>query len=165
MTDQNQAQKIIVSDHFDIDSVVNLFEEFVDPFKEKISESDLVTPRRLLGNYLTYLVTDANNTISIMVKKHKNDIYAQCTCKDFQKNEKCKHVAIVLISMQKQIYDELKEKKASQAALEKSIKKNEEALLFWKCQNKTECLLKGFYPRCRYKCVLQCKNRQSNSLL
>lgn len=127
MSDISQSNKIVISDHFEIGSVESLFEDFVHPFTNEINRTDLLTPRRLLGNYLTYLVTDSNSTYSVMVKKVKTELSVQCNCQDYLNHEKCKHIAIVLTSMQKQIKEELNEKNVKLINLENAKKRELEA--------------------------------------
>jgi non-specific serine/threonine protein kinase len=129
MLDNSHSKKIVVSDHFNIENVEALFDVHVHPFINDISKSDQLSPRRILGNYLTYLVVDNSATFSVMIKKDKTEISAQCTCPPFQKNDTCKHIAIVLLSMQKQIIEEISEKQTNLQKLELKKKRNLEEKL------------------------------------
>lgn len=50
-------------------------------------------PRRILGNYITYLVADGNDTHSVMVNKGKSPYAIQCDCTTYNHSGKCPHIA------------------------------------------------------------------------
>ncbi|MBK8349457.1 MAG: hypothetical protein IPL08_18350 [Saprospiraceae bacterium] len=67
-------KKIVVSDHFATEKILALTDEFVTPYltgaeSEFYEKAELLKPRRLLGNYLTYLVKDVEKTYSVIIKK------------------------------------------------------------------------------------------------
>jgi hypothetical protein len=127
MSDNTQVNNIVLSDHFDSNQVKSLFEEYVKPFDGNPDLSVPIRPRRILGNYLTYLVVDKNDTYSVMVKKDKTNISVQCTCAPYLAGHKCPHISRVLISMDQQIMEELYENKVLRLALEQQKRNNEEA--------------------------------------
>ncbi|MBK8625111.1 MAG: hypothetical protein IPN86_06000 [Saprospiraceae bacterium] len=135
MSNISETNKVVISDHFDLEQVEELFENHVNPFEKSIKTTDYLAPRRLLGHYLTYIIIDNNETLSVIVKKVKSELSVQCTCQTFLKQGKCKHIAIVLSSMQKQIKDEIEEKNLKLISLE------QQKILNLEAQNKRTKLL------------------------
>jgi hypothetical protein len=76
----NEYQNIIISDHFEMEQVKLLFDTFVVPYQDV--EIATIKPRRILGNYLTYLITEEEEQFSVMIKKVNNQIQPQCTCSE-----------------------------------------------------------------------------------
>lgn len=101
------TDNVVVSDHFDKDSLAKLIDEYVEPFKHLEVVKEKIAPRRMLGNYLTYLVVDGSLTHSVMIKKNKSEISVHCDCNEFTTYHKCPHTARVLLSMDSQIQEEL----------------------------------------------------------
>jgi SNF2 family DNA or RNA helicase len=101
------TENVVVSDHIERESLLKLFAEYVEPFRHLEAVKERVSPRRILGNYLTYLVVDGQDTHSVMIKKNKTEINVHCDCKEFTNYHKCPHVARVIVSMDLQIKDEL----------------------------------------------------------
>lgn len=118
----SETPNIFVSEFIGEISIANLEDEFVRPF-EPISES--VSPRRLLGNYLTYVVKEMSDAYSVMLKKVKNQIHPHCNCIFFQSKGKCQHIAIVLKSLERQLANEKLMQQAKTKALDnKKIESN-----------------------------------------
>ena len=96
----SESQNMIISEFVGDIHIEDLHDQFVKPF-EPITES--VAPRRLLGNYLTYLVSEDKTTYSVMLKKERKNILPHCNCIPFQIYNKCRHIAIVLTSCETQL--------------------------------------------------------------
>jgi non-specific serine/threonine protein kinase len=105
-----------------------MFEEYVYPiYNTKDIEAEVIyKPRRILGNYLTYLVVDGESTHSVMLSKGKDKYNIQCDCPSFTQREKCNHSAKVLVSAKNQCAQELNAKAIEEKKLLSLIKKNEE---------------------------------------
>lgn len=101
---------VVVSDHFEKEALLKLKEEFVEPFKHLEVVKEKISPRRMLGNYLTYLVVDGPQTHSVMIKKNKDEVSVHCDCQEFANYQKCPHAARVIFSMEVQIHEELIQK-------------------------------------------------------
>ncbi|MBP6540426.1 MAG: hypothetical protein KA234_08865 [Saprospiraceae bacterium] len=123
----NEYQNIIISDHFEMEQVKLLFDTFVVPYQDV--EIATIKPRRILGNYLTYLITEEEEQFSVMIKKVNNQIQPQCTCSEFNNKSRCIHIAQVLTSMERQINEELHHKKIQIEVLENKKKHYDEAKL------------------------------------
>ncbi len=128
MDSENQIEKIIISDHIDIQKVEEMFDEFVYPvFGSKEIDLELHhKPRRLLGNYLTYLVHEGDNTHSVMINKSKEKYTVQCDCAIFNDTGKCMHIAQVLVSMKNQNQHEINQLRLNEVKVMVQNKKNEE---------------------------------------
>lgn len=121
----SESQNMIISEFVGDIHIEDLHDQFVKPF-EPITES--VAPRRLLGNYLTYLVSEDKTTYSVMLKKERKNILPHCNCIHFQINNKCRHIAIVLTSCETQLNAEKIKKKALEVALENEKSENDKKL-------------------------------------
>ncbi len=126
VTDLHQNQ-LRVSDHFEEEKVKALFETYVDPYAQyewlvQGRSGELLKPRRLLGNYLTYVVREQNLMCSVMVKKDALRYQVQCDCQEYTSHEKCIHIAAVLSALHTQIIAESiqKEHEARLRAMQES---------------------------------------------
>ena len=126
MSIDNQSNKIIISDHLVADQIQQLFEEYVNPVIGSLELSaENMHPRRILGNYITYLVADGNDTHSVMVNKGKSPYAIQCDCTTYNHSGKCPHIAKVLISAKNQCFQEENFKKIEVLRREEHNKKIE----------------------------------------
>ncbi|MGB4839344.1 MAG: SNF2-related protein [Saprospiraceae bacterium] len=119
MNNDSQTEKIIITDHFDIKKVEDLFEEYVSPVFgiTDIPNEIIHEPRRLLGNYLTYLVHDGDDTHSVMINRSREKYSIQCDCAVYNNEGKCLHIAQVLVSMKTQCSQENRKKKLEEARM------------------------------------------------
>ncbi len=125
-------KKIVVSDHFATEKILALTDEFVTPYltgaeSEFYEKAELLKPRRLLGNYLTYLVKDVEKTYSVIIKKNQDKYGVQCDCPEYNQNEKCRHIAEVLVAMQVQLNEEslIKSRWKAQEEMRKKLQDEE----------------------------------------
>ncbi len=102
MPEETQS-KIIISDHFDGEKLDELkkFHQGLhyNNYDHLLHANGPAQPRRLVGNYLTYLVKDDKNNFNIIVKKYNEKYSATCTCETFEKEGSCEHIGFVLDSI------------------------------------------------------------------
>ncbi|MBK9733600.1 MAG: SWIM zinc finger family protein [Saprospiraceae bacterium] len=80
------------------------FEELVAHLLEKNGGEILL--RRQINDYFTFNIKDNDNEI-VILKSGKESYTINCTCRSFQSNETCQHVAAVLFSLRNQLEAEL----------------------------------------------------------
>lgn len=107
---------IEIPDAFELEELMQMQDKYVVPFSGYPRLDNLVHPRRLLGQYLTFLVDDGDSHHSVLVKKVNNSIGIQCDCNSFVIDDKCIHTARVIHSMIKSL--QRKERKLKDEALD-----------------------------------------------
>lgn len=127
MSIDNQSKKIIISDHLNVDQLEELFDEYVHPVSGSVElAAENMHPRRILGNYITYLVMDGNDTHSVMINKGKKPYSIQCDCHTYNHAGKCLHIAKVLVSAKAQCFQEENYKKIEELQRQEHNKRIEE---------------------------------------
>ncbi len=99
MQDSTQP-KIIISDHFEGEKLNDLKKHHqklhVNAYDNLLADNGAPEPRRLVGNYLTYLIKDKKKNYNVIIKKFNEEYSATCNCDNYEKSESCTHVGFVL---------------------------------------------------------------------
>lgn len=134
---QDLYSKIIISNHFDKEKLQELKQYHqklhTHTYEYLLEENGTPEPRRLVGNYLTYLIKDQQKSYNVIIKKFNDTYAATCNCALFEKDESCSHVGFVLEGIDSIIEYELHHK----TLLQKQIEKNKTSFENSAAQNKT----------------------------
>lgn len=133
---QDSHSDIIISDHFDREHLIKLrdyhHKSYPFSYDSLLEENGTPEPRRLVGNYLTYLVRDGQKSHTVIIKKFQDKYSATCDCFLFEKNNTCEHIGFVLDSIDSIIEYEMGQK----ALMKKIIEENKTAFESHAAHNK-----------------------------
>lgn len=124
MSDQN-IKNIIISDLISDESIAKLEEQYVTSYEDIPSAKLPMSPRRMIGRYLTFLDDTEKKQVSIMVNMLKDQPTINCDCADFSKNGHCIHAARAILSIKNTVIQEHEAKKMM-LAKEAALKEHEE---------------------------------------
>ena len=124
MSDQN-IKNIIISDLISDESIAKLEEQYVTSYEDIPSVKLPMSPRRMIGRYLTFLDDTEKKQVSIMVNMLKDQPTINCDCADFSKNGHCIHAARAILSIKNTVIQEHEAKKMM-LAKEIALKEHEE---------------------------------------
>lgn len=129
----NLTDKIILSDIFSTEEIAQLKNDYVEPYPSLFPLDRPIRPRRHIGDYVTFSFPDQTQTYSIIIKKGKSKVTGNCTCDEYIRNLKCRHIAQIVLSIVSELKEEQNEKqlkkqeeknkKESNKLLKKSLKK------------------------------------------
>lgn len=101
-------------------------------YEKLMEENGTPEPRRMVGNYLTYLVRNGNKSHTVIIKKFQEKYSATCDCFLFEKNHTCEHIGFVLDGIDGIIEFELGQK----ALMKRIIEENKLAFESQSAHNK-----------------------------